>query len=101
VSPGAVQLSAQQRSSLERDGYLLVPSLLDDMVIARMTSRVAELVRQTVAAWAADPAPEIVEPGVVHAKLRLADPDFAPCCDHPLLAEAATVVLGRIGIWPR
>jgi ectoine hydroxylase-related dioxygenase (phytanoyl-CoA dioxygenase family) len=31
---------------------------------------------------------------VVHAKLELADPAFAPCCDHPLLAEAATAVLG-------
>jgi hypothetical protein len=56
VSPGTVQLSAQQRRSLERDGYLLVPSLLDDTVIARMASRLTELVRQTVAAWAADPA---------------------------------------------
>ena len=101
VSPGTVQLSAQQRRSLERDGYLLVPSLLDDTVIARMASRLAELVRQTVAAWAADPAPDIAEPGVVHAKLGLADPDFAPCRDHPLLAEAATAVLSRIGIWAR
>jgi len=67
VSPGAVLLSAQQRKSLERDGYLLVPSLLGDTVIARMTSRLAEVVRQTVAAWAADPAPDIVELGVVHA----------------------------------
>jgi hypothetical protein len=41
-----------------------------------MTSSLAELVRQTVAAWDADPAPDIVEPGVVHAKLGLADPDF-------------------------
>jgi phytanoyl-CoA dioxygenase PhyH len=94
VSPGAIQLSAQQRRSLERDGYLLVPSLLGDTVIARMAGRLAELVHQTVAAWAADPALDIVEPGVVHAKLGLADPDFAPCCDHPLLGEAATAVLG-------
>jgi hypothetical protein len=36
---------------------------------------------------------------VVHAKLGLADPDFAPCRDHPPLAQAATA--GRIGIWPR
>jgi hypothetical protein len=59
-----------------------------------MASRLDELVRQTVAAWAADPAPDIVEPGVVHAKLGLADPDFAPSCDHPLLAQTATAVLG-------
>jgi hypothetical protein len=94
VSPGAVQLNAQQRGSLERDGYLLVPSLLADTVIARMAGCLAELVRQTVAVWDADPAPDIVEPGVVHAKLELADPDFAPCRDHPLLAQSATAVLG-------
>jgi hypothetical protein len=89
------QLTAQQRGSLERDGYQLVPSLLDEMVIGRMRSRLKELVRQTVAAWDADPSPDIAEPGVVHAKLGLADPDFAPCCEHPLLAEAATAVLGH------
>jgi hypothetical protein len=94
VSLGGVHLSAQQRRSLEGDGYLLVPSLLDDTVIARMTSRLTEMVRQSVAAWAADPAPDIIEPGVVYAKLGLADPDFAPCCNHPLLPEAATAVLG-------
>jgi hypothetical protein len=36
MSPRADPLSAQQRRSLERDGYLLVPSLLDEMVIAQM-----------------------------------------------------------------
>ena len=49
---------------------------------------------QTIVTWAADPSAEIAEPGVVHAKPALADPDFAPCHDHPLLAEAATAVLG-------
>jgi phytanoyl-CoA dioxygenase PhyH len=88
-------LTAQQRGSLEREGYLLVPSLLDETVIGRMRSRLEELVRQTVAAWEAEPSPEIAEPGVVRAKLELADPDFAPCYEHPLLAEAATVVLGH------
>jgi hypothetical protein len=87
-------MSAQQRRSLERDGYLLVPSLLDETAMARMASRLAELVRQAVAAWAADPAPDIAEPGVVHAKLELADPDFTPCRDHPLLAQTATAMLG-------
>jgi hypothetical protein len=90
----ARQLSAQQRESLERDGYLMLPSLLDQTVIAKMAGRLSELVRQTVAAWAAGPSSEIAEPGVVRAKLGLADPEFAPCRDHPLLAEAATAVLG-------
>jgi hypothetical protein len=94
MSPRAGQLSAQQRRSLERDGYLLVPSLLDEAVIARIAGRLSELVHQTVEAWDADPAPDIVEPGVMRVKLGLANPDFAPCCDHPLLAEAATAVLG-------
>jgi hypothetical protein len=30
----------------------------------------------------------------VRARLELADPDFAPCWEHPLPAEAATAVLG-------
>ena len=96
----AEHLGAQQRESLERDGYLLVPSLLDETVLGRITSRLEELVSRTVAAWAAEPGLVAEQPeggGVVYAKLEsaLADPDFAPCCKHPLLAEAATAVLGR------
>jgi hypothetical protein len=87
-------LSAQQRESLERDGYLLVPSLLDETVLGPITGRLEDLIRQTVAAWDVDPSPTIVEPGVVRAKLDRADPDFAPCCQHPLLSDAALAVLG-------
>lgn len=90
-----VQLTSQQRASLERDGYLLVPLLLDETVIVRMAGRLEELVRQTIAGWEADPSQDIAERGVVRAKLGLADPDFAPCSNHPLLAQAATAVLGR------
>jgi ectoine hydroxylase-related dioxygenase (phytanoyl-CoA dioxygenase family) len=92
--PGA-KLTAQQRGLLERDGYLVVPSLLTEAVIDRMTSRLEELVRQTVAAWETHPSPDVVEPGVVRAKLDLADPDFALCTDHPLLVQAATAMLGQ------
>jgi ectoine hydroxylase-related dioxygenase (phytanoyl-CoA dioxygenase family) len=88
------RLTAQQRGSLECGGFLLVPALLAEPVIGRMRSRLDKLVRQAVAAWAADPGQEVVERGVVHAKLHLADPDFALCCGHPVLAEAATAVLG-------
>src|SRR5215472_10323250 len=91
-------LSAQRRQSLERDGYLLVPSLLDETVLGRIASRLEELVRQTVAAWAADPGRAVAAVeggGVVRAKLELTDPDFTPCGEHPLVAEAATAVLGR------
>jgi ectoine hydroxylase-related dioxygenase (phytanoyl-CoA dioxygenase family) len=61
----------------------------------RLASRLEELVRKTVEAWEAHPSPDIAEPGVVRAKLGLTDPDFGPCTDHPLLAQAATTVLGQ------
>jgi ectoine hydroxylase-related dioxygenase (phytanoyl-CoA dioxygenase family) len=94
VRQSARQLTARQRGSLERNGYLVVPSLLDETVATQMAGRLEELVHQTVATWEADPNPDIVEPGVVHAKLGLTDPNFASCCHHPLLAQAATAVLG-------
>jgi ectoine hydroxylase-related dioxygenase (phytanoyl-CoA dioxygenase family) len=97
VRQQAGQLGAQQREALERDGYLLVPSVLDETVLGPIASRLEELVRQTVAAWAADrdrAAAEQVERGVVRVKLDRADPDFAPCCGHPLLSGAAAAVLG-------
>jgi ectoine hydroxylase-related dioxygenase (phytanoyl-CoA dioxygenase family) len=98
VRQQAELLSAQQRESLERDGYLLVPSLLDETVLGPIASRLEELVRQTVAPWDADPgraAAKQVERGVVRVKLDRADPDFAPCCGHPLLSDAAAAVLGH------
>jgi ectoine hydroxylase-related dioxygenase (phytanoyl-CoA dioxygenase family) len=98
VRQQAGRLSAQQRESLERDGYLLVSSLLDETILVRIASRLEELVRQTVAAWAADPGRAVAEVeggGVVRAKVELADRDFALCCEHPLVAEAATAVLGH------
>ena len=49
-------LIAEQRECLERDGYLLVPSLLDEIVLAPMRARLDELVHQTLVAWDADPA---------------------------------------------
>jgi hypothetical protein len=86
-------LTGRQREALERDGYLLVTSLLEQADLDRITGRVQELVSRTVAAWAADPG-IVVEPGVVRARLSMDDPDFAPCLWHPLLADAATAVLG-------
>ncbi|MGH3150673.1 MAG: phytanoyl-CoA dioxygenase family protein [Streptosporangiaceae bacterium] len=87
-------LSAMEGASLRRDGYLLVPSLLDQMVLARIRRRLDEPVRQAIAAWQADPVQDTVEPGVVRVRLDLADADFAACHEHPLLADAATTVLG-------
>jgi len=45
-----------ERDSPDRDGYLLVPSLMDRAVLARLRSRLGELVREAVAAR--DPNPE-------------------------------------------
>ena len=87
-------LTEGQRESLERAGYLLVASLLDEIVLAQMRSRLDELVHQTLATWDANPGQDVEEPGVVHAKVGLSDPDFAPCREHPLLARAAAGVLG-------
>jgi hypothetical protein len=87
VSRRAGLLSAGQREPLERDGYLLVPSLLDESVLAPMRARLDELVHQTLVAWDADPGQDVEESGVVHAALGLSDPGFAPCREHPLLAE--------------
>ena len=91
---GAGLLAAGQQDSLERDGYLLVPSLLDDVVLAAVRAKLDELVYQTLAAWDANPGQDVEEAGVVHAALGLSDPAFAPCRQHPLLAEAAGAVLG-------
>ena len=94
MSRRAGLLTAEQRESLERDGYLLVPSLLDEIVLAPMRARLDELVYQTLVAWDANPGQDVEERGVVDATLGLSDPDFAPCREHPLLAEAAAAVLG-------
>jgi len=87
-------LTARQRDSLERDGYLLVPSLLDEVVLAPMRGRLDELVHQTLVAWDASPGQDVEEPGVVHVALGLSDPVFAPCREHPLLIAVAAAALG-------
>jgi hypothetical protein len=93
VTDQAARLSTRQREALDLDGYLLVPALLDQPVLDRIAGRMAEMISQTLAAWAADPG-SVIEPGVVRARLPVDDPDFAPCLEHPLLADAATAVLG-------
>jgi Phytanoyl-CoA dioxygenase (PhyH) len=94
VSRRAVLLTAGQRESLEREGYLLVPSLLDELVLAPMRTQLDELVYQTLVAWDANPGQDVEERGVVHATPGLSDPGFAPCREHPLLADAAAAMLG-------
>jgi len=87
------QLSSRQRRFLQDQGYLVVRSLLDQAVLTRIRDRLQELVRQTVAAWADEPSLDTTE-GCVVAEFDVTDPDFAPCHQHPLLADAATAVLG-------
>ena len=94
MTDGHNRLTSAQRAALKRDGYLLVPSLLNEQVLARIRRRLDELVRQTIAAWQAGPIQDIAEPGVVRIRLDLADATFTSCHDHPLLADAATTVLG-------
>jgi hypothetical protein len=88
------RFTATERVSLEREGYLLVPSVLDEAALLTMRHRLGALVREVVAAWQASKAQDVAEPGVVRAQLDVADADFAPCYEHPLLADAATAVLG-------
>jgi ectoine hydroxylase-related dioxygenase (phytanoyl-CoA dioxygenase family) len=91
-----VKLSARQRRFLLGQGYLVVRSLLDEAAVAPVRSRLAELVRQTVAAWAGDPSLDTSE-ACVMASFGPADPGFTGFHGHPLLAGAASLVLG--GSW--
>jgi hypothetical protein len=70
-----------------------VPSLLREIVLVPMRARLDELVYQTLVAWDAGPQ-SVEECGVVDATLGLSDRGFAPCREHPLLAEAAAAVFG-------
>jgi phytanoyl-CoA dioxygenase PhyH len=88
-------LTAAERDSLERDGYLLVPSLLDESAVDQLRALLGALVAQEVAAGHADYGnPGTVEAGVVHATLEPAEPGFRPLYHHRLLADAAAAVLG-------
>jgi hypothetical protein len=87
------KLSSRQCRFLLDQGYLVVRSPLDPAVLTRIKDRLEELVWQTVAAWADDPRLDTTEACVL-AEFDAADPDFAPCHRHRLLAGAATLVLG-------
>jgi len=89
-------LTSRQRRFLLDQGYLVVRSLLDEAALARARERLAGVVRRTVAAWAEDPALDTTE-ACVEAEFDLADPDFARCHQHPLLADAADLVFA--GPW--
>ena len=56
-------LTAGQRESLERDGYLLVPSLQNEMVLAPIRARLDDLVYQTLVTWDANPGQDVDERG--------------------------------------
>ena len=86
------RLTPRQRRSLTDDGYLVVRSLLGGADLARITARLAEQVRQTVATWADDPSKDTTE-GCVTARFGHDDPALACCHQHPLIADAAGSVL--------
>jgi ectoine hydroxylase-related dioxygenase (phytanoyl-CoA dioxygenase family) len=88
------QLTARQRRFLQDQGYLVVRSLMDEATLTPIRKRLEDLVRTTVAAWADEPSLDVHEACVI-TEFSLADPDFAPCRQHPLLADAATTVLGE------
>jgi hypothetical protein len=67
------QLASRQRRHLQDRGYLVVRSLLDQTVLARIRERLQELVRQTVAAWAEEPSLDTTE-GCVVVEFDVADP---------------------------
>jgi ectoine hydroxylase-related dioxygenase (phytanoyl-CoA dioxygenase family) len=87
------RLSSRQCQFLLGRGYLVVRSLLDPDVLTRIRDRLDKLVRETVAAWAEEPSLDTNEACVV-AEFDVADHDLLPCHQHPLLADAATTVLG-------
>jgi hypothetical protein len=91
---GPSELTRQQQDVLADDGYLLVPSVLDEGRLWRMKARLDELARAIVAEWETRSFQDMEEQGVVHAVLDLTDPDFAVCHRHPLLSGAATAVIG-------
>ena len=88
------RLTARERESLDRDGYLVVPALLDEPVIGPIRTRLEALVHQKIVAWDADTDAGIAAAWEVNASLGLADPDFAPLREHPLVADAVAALLG-------
>jgi ectoine hydroxylase-related dioxygenase (phytanoyl-CoA dioxygenase family) len=88
------RLTARERESLDRDGYLVAPALLDESVIAPMRARLEDLIHDTIVAWDADPDAGNAQEWVVEADLDPTDPDLAPLHEHPLVADAVAAVLG-------
>ena len=70
MSRRAGLLTAEQQESLERDGYLLVSSLLDEVVLAPIRVRLDELVYQRLVAWDASPGQDVEERGAVGLPAR-------------------------------
>jgi hypothetical protein len=104
VRQQAGHLSAEQRQSLEGDGYLLVPSLLDETVLGPIASRLEQLVCQTVAVWDADPGratAEQVERGVVRLQLDRADLTSRRAASIRCCRTRPRRCSGTSGIWPR
>ena len=80
-------LIAGQRESLQRDGYLLVASLLDEMLY------------RILMAWDANPDQDVGESGVVHTKLGLSDPISGRAVSIRCWRRPRSGCLARTGIW--
>jgi hypothetical protein len=90
----STRLTPRQRQALRQEGYLLVPALLGGGELARITARLTEHVRDTISAWAENPALDTHNACVV-TQFDSDDPGLVPCHRHPLLADAAASVLGE------
>ena len=73
--------------ALQRDGYLLVASLLDEMLY------------RILMAWDANPDQDVGESGVVHTKLGLSDPISGRAVSIRCWRRPRSGCLARTGIW--
>ena len=86
------RLTAREREALDRDGYLVVPALLDEPVLRPVRARLEDLVQQTIVAWDADPDAGVAAEWVVSVSLDRTDP---PACDTVLATMVAAQTAGQ------
>jgi ectoine hydroxylase-related dioxygenase (phytanoyl-CoA dioxygenase family) len=87
------RLSARERVFLQEQGYLVVRRLVGEDVLGPVRDRLERLVAETVAAWADDPSLDIHEACVL-ASFDVTDQGLVPFHQHPLVTQAAGLVLG-------
>src|SRR5262249_59154876 len=85
---------AGERGSRARAGSGVAPALRAAPAMGPTRTRLEALVHQKIVAWDADTDAGIAAAWEVNASLGLADPDFAPLREHPLVADAVAALLG-------